>query len=519
MTPKPRLSVLIPLFDYRVEAGFFDSWTSQQGVDPDDYELVVVSHSGDPRLDQQIRARLRPQDRFISAPGGHLNRAARYNLGAEAAAAGDLFLTEDHCLGKPGCVRRLLSFFADSRAVAGWVEGDTREESTLGQAEANLSADFIINGGKTAPWKLVQARGFAVRKECFLGLGGLPTGYGEFGATALGIHLHQLGIAVHRVPGIGVTHVNHHSLRGFIADATKYFAGEVAYRRDFPASHCVQFMEQREAAQQAAAEGDWRHGAEWRAACSLLRQCLGGDTPRAASQAWQAAGLLVSQSQRRLVGGPESAWRCRLALEVAKLRWRVNRHSESRRNRSMQALWAQIARYARVRSETRLGPAPAGAKAFASGAPIDQVPCENLYGFYASERHGGRAFRWTGPTATIGLPIGGTGHTISIDTLGLRGDAVDFPIAIVLGGRTLTRRDLSVDGGVISFRAPAEWLDAGVQWLTLATPPIRFPGDTRRLGLPIASVAWSPAAATAPSRARIPTPARLAAPRPERLLR
>jgi len=220
---KPKLSVIVALFDYRAEVAYPRTWLAQEGVAPEDYELIIVTHGRNRRLDAALTSILRPHDQFIIGDHRQEHRMARFNRGARSARSDLLFFTEDHVTASATCVSEVIRHMGHHDAQAAVMPTDDDASHRLGQAEGRLSQSFIRQGFQGAPWKKIQVRGFAIRKSVFEQLEGFPTGYGEFGATALGIRLFQQGIEAGLVANARATHVNHSSLMGFCADGLSYF--------------------------------------------------------------------------------------------------------------------------------------------------------------------------------------------------------------------------------------------------------------------------------------------------------
>lgn len=496
MQGRPKISVVIPVFDYRVQAEFFDSWTDQDVDHPEDYELVVVSHGDDPRIDQQIADRLRPHDRLLITPELRESRSARYNAGVDAAASDLLLLTEDHCVADPACVRHTLRFLEQGDEPAGWLMGDFRRDNPLADAEAMLTEEFILEQGKDQPWKRVQMRGFACHRDFLAGYGGLPTEFGEFGPTALGIEMYQRGVELPQVPEALVIHVNHHSLPGFREDCMGYFFGEVAYRRAFPESHCFPFMQGRDPWQARAALGDAPTREAWRALLACLKACRRLPTGQRLPAARRLIAELTRLAPQRLFGVRllyNWAW---LKVQAAEARWRLGVNNLPRRGELMSSLWTAWVHYHRMQAERELPPITATPSPTASGGTIDHTPEENLRGVHAVERLDGAPFRWTEPVATVLLPVDAEEQTIELRVLPVRGPVESLAVGVLFNGVPVGRERLRLEGDTIALDVSAAECGAGCQRLTIACDPLLPPGDTRRLGLPLASIAWRAAGAS-----------------------
>ena len=110
------------------------------------------------------------------------------------------------------------------------------------------------------------------------------------------------------------------------------------------------------------------------------------------------------------------------------------------------------------------------------------------------ESHAGRLFRWTEPVTVVRIAPSEAEFELLIETAGIRGNPVVALIAVVVNGRVLPRELVSATGdGTLIVRLPEPWsadAEDGIVLICSPLDPTRAgSSDTRRLGLPILSIA------------------------------
>ncbi|MEM9018789.1 MAG: glycosyltransferase, partial [Verrucomicrobiota bacterium] len=115
---EPRISVVIPMFDKRVEEEeCLESWCRKQSLPRENYEVLVTSNGTNLEADGRVRNYLSAPDRLVEVP--EANMAGLYHAGAVEAQAPILFFTELHCVAEKQCLEKLLEFLDRNPDLAG----------------------------------------------------------------------------------------------------------------------------------------------------------------------------------------------------------------------------------------------------------------------------------------------------------------------------------------------------------------------------------------------------------------
>ena len=97
------LSLLVPLEDARGDAAeHLRTWTHEQSLSRERYQVVVTSTGEDPDGERLVRELLAEHDVFEHVPGADLIEL--WNAGAARADSDWLVLTENHCEADPACL-------------------------------------------------------------------------------------------------------------------------------------------------------------------------------------------------------------------------------------------------------------------------------------------------------------------------------------------------------------------------------------------------------------------------------
>jgi hypothetical protein len=124
--------------------------------------------------------------------------------------------------------------------------------------------------------------------------------------------------------------------------------------------------------------------------------------------------------------------------------------------------------------------------------PIDKIGSQSIIGIHALEYIDDATFRWTQPVFLLRLALPGKG-TATLETRNVRRGISLSDIAVVVGGRMLSSKDLALDdAGNIKFSIEAQAsheADVVVIAPELCEPSTES-GHGRRLGLPLFSVGF-----------------------------
>lgn len=345
--------------------------------------MVLVAGDEDAGPERRLAGRLRRHDRFLRAPGR--NRWALYNVGAQAACAPWLFLSELHCVPEPNALTAMLHHLAAtgddgargttiglSSTPAGAVEQDVYERS------------FRI-GEEDGHWQKVLVHGFAVRRDAFLAVGGFRPELWEFAPWKLAMDLHETGAAVGLARESAVRHVYTGSLRAVLRQVTLFGLG---HARAVVAEPELVHRYVAEAPEWASSWGLTRAGSR-----RVMRDVLASKEPRAA-----AAELAAAASVALL--GPRAAV-LQAAAATGRHAVRTRFGTTASRTDALLRLWRDGERLGRlfVFSRARLD-APSHLPRVDHIDVVDGAVGRTA-GFGAVEGWQGSRFRWSSPASTV----------------------------------------------------------------------------------------------------------------------
>jgi hypothetical protein len=473
------LSLILPLPDHRGLAGrSIQSWAIEQTLPRDRYELIVLTDGSQPAVEAEVAALLAPHDRMIALPAG--NEAQFYSAGADAARGRWLFFSEAHVLGAPDCleqvVRALLATGADGVAC--------RSEGICLNAFARCEEGAFerVSRMRLAPdhWSRLFLRGSAVSRQVFHDVGGLNSAYGLFAEPHLAARLHTRGHSIAYAPDALVRHLNTSNVAELRDSIHSYITGECAYRLEHPGS-----------------EGDAYFGTpSWwvrrarldpavdRSLCQSLGRSLFAPSPgwRGRAKRWLA--LLPSA----VVGTRAHLWQADLKVLRAAIRCWWWRNQENRLMPTFQDLYSSLAEQAAVQALASAAESSGAAWAIGDSTyEVADLPDGWMTGFHLVEQYGGERFRWSGPIASLKLPLDGQDRILRLRTRGLR----QRPrVQAYLNGRRLALHDCQAEHGEIRLMpGPRHVVPGRFQHLVLLCEPLRpwlhgVP-DRRELGLPL----------------------------------
>jgi hypothetical protein len=306
-----------------------------------------------------------------------------------------LVFTEPHCMAEPECLEELVRYLARTRYDGACL----RSVGITPNEPARLEELYFDKGFRECSrddhWCKAILRGFAVRREAYLAVGGFAGEWGRFSEFALAIALHRRGHRLGYATGASVRHVYTSTLRALIPPVADFAAGECAFRA---------------ANGDAALEGYIPPGSVWRGrqdtdpriARTLARAAV-RVLARPGTWRWRGApravaGAAASRAMASLIGSRVA--RVRLRIEVA-LAWARGRlpGRETDRLAAYETAYAGIVSLAQLRwiDEHRPAPTPMEpARRFA----VADLPDDRLAGVHAPEREDGAP--GAGPRASRG---------------------------------------------------------------------------------------------------------------------
>jgi predicted dehydrogenase len=498
----PDISVILVLPDHR---GYAEravaSWLEEQTLPGDRYELVVVSDGAEPALEARVERALRPGDRLLRQPGAH--EIVLYDTGARAARAPMLLFTEPHCLAEPECLEELVRYLARTRYDGACLRSVGITSSEPARLEELYFEQGFRECSREGHWCKAILRGFAVRREAYLAVGGFEGEWGRFSEFALAIALHRRGHRLGYAVGASVRHVYTNTLRALTPPVLDFAAGECAFRA---------------ARGDAALEGYIPPGPVWRGrqdtdpriARTLARAAV-RVLARPGTWRWRGApravaGKGAARAAASLIGSRLARGRLRIEVALAWTRGRLPGR-EAHRLAAYETAYTGIVSLAQLRwiDEHRPDPAPLEpARRFA----VAELPDDRLAGVHSPEREDGRAWRWAGVLALLDLPVPPGACGLRLDTGGVRPDGAP-PLAAFVNGRRVALA--AAEPGSWRGSVPEGALRDGRAELVLVSVPLKQwrhgSPDRRELGLPLVAVEF-PEASQGPELAQTPGPAR-----------
>lgn len=481
---EPKAAVLFALFDPRGDpAAHLRTWTHEQTLPRERYQVVVATAAEDPAVDRELEALLSPQDVMVRAPG--VAEVGLYDVAAEAATAPWVLVTEAHVLADPGClaaVVRAVERDPDLAAVTCELHQVAHERAgRLG----TRWFDEVFDSWRDRDWRELPLAGSAVRRDDYLAAGGLGERYEVFANSALAARLHARGATVRAAAGARVNHIQE-GLRDHHSHSASFVRGELNYRADHEPAFCERYF---------GLPPEWgrRLGYRPEVARAAVRPLLavaarpGRDAPWVLGEVARrlpaaVAGAAPYVARERLAVGALERLLDRTPLPDDRLYpWYL--HAQERTERLTRLRW--------IRDHVG-APGPPGRRTGEWTA--ETLDGADLVGVHGLERHEGRPFRWTEPVALLRRAAPPGDHVLEIDTGGLRGSPLDYVRGVFAGGRPVGREAIEADDGRLRVHLPApvaaRAAATGVAVLSRPLMPRRHGSpDRRRLGMPVFSVA------------------------------
>lgn len=467
MSRTPTFSVVVPLVEHRgLAAACLDAW-GRQTLPRDDYELLAVTDRSDPAVERAAVPLLGPGGRLVTEAGA--GRSRLYDLGARSGRGRFVFLTESHCVPEPDCLAAMAAFLA-----AGEWAGACCRSVGVARGWRDRQDHALFDEGfdlyrREGDWRKVNVHGFALLRETYEAVGGLPWRFGGFAEMLLAAALRDGG---HRLGYAEASAVRHHyraSLREVEELIEHLVAGESLYREARPGRDVgFTFVPH-----DLLSSND--RAAAWLALAGVQRRRLlaGEGSAGEVTAAWTEA--LRSLTAR---------WRPSLARSLARLRFSLP-FGEAARARAYRVWGEQTLRKSRMDWLARKGqrPPPASSGRVAVARLADQ----HHAGLHAPEVSAGETFRWTAGAALVRLtPVPGA-SALRLVTNGLHAQPfAALRLRVYADGRPVAAAE-ERDG--VRVTLDERHRAAGVGTVALCCAPVRpwerGVADRRELGLPV----------------------------------
>lgn len=231
------ISVIFPLLYLRGPTPLcVESWTRKQSLDPQRFEVIVVSPGVDREIERLVGEYLRPHDRFEVLDSRELY--ALYDHGIRIASAPIAMITEAHVQAGRRVLERLVGVFAETGCRAATCRAvSPKQEGYLATMEGRLFEEEVAGWGADGHRRRLLERGFAIQRRAYLEYGGFPHEYGLFAGRIFGSRLDSSDESVPYVREAAVVHYNSTNLDDIYEGVRSFTHGELQYRRDADARH------------------------------------------------------------------------------------------------------------------------------------------------------------------------------------------------------------------------------------------------------------------------------------------
>jgi hypothetical protein len=489
---RPLITVVVPLIDTRGDAAeHVRSWTQNQSLARERYQVIVASPPGDPELQRQVGAILTPHDRMLLV---ERDEVGLYDAAAEQADADWLLPTESHCLGHSDCLSEVTNAIAEDRDLeALTLDHGHIVHNPVDRLCARWFGDVYETWEHPNEWARLNLVGFAIRRDAYHEEGGLDHRYGLFCSFLLAARMNVRGARIRHVTEARVDHVHTHSIREHHEHTADFAHGACAARSDLDTVFCERYF---------GHAHTWANAARYRRevarsmALSLARSSLHAarEHPTALPgrirevASWLPAavfGVRPHLAWRR--------WRFR-AFELAAERLPLPADAGLRRYRRALDEVEQVAEleWIRAHDTRRTSELPAYGRWSIEELDGMLTPAHGL------ETHEARPFRWTEPACLLYRKGGDdSGDELRIDTGGLRGGPLGYVQDVYVGSRRIHRQLLhEQDDRVLRVPLPADGNGKAATPIVLILKPLlptrRGSVDDRRLGMPVFSLELLP---------------------------
>lgn len=439
----------MPLVDDHDSAeACLDSW-DRQAFARDRLQLVVVDHGIGARRAKRLRARLQPQDKWLQIAARQ--ESVLYDGGARAADAPVMLFTEAHCIARPEAAREVFELFRANGIDAAVVSSGHIAPNALAHAQMELEHEWIASWPAAHP-RVLSLRGYAIRREAYVELGGFQHAHGRFCETALAIALARSGRAIGSTRTL-IEHVNCPSIRILVDSLSGCARGQMVWRDEMDV-------------EAPGVADEWlgvlpvrNDPAARRSLLRAIAASLIADRRRPGA-ATKALGELAFA--RTLFPLP----RVELARAIA--RWWLSRFTGRARLSAYRALWLSAFNLGFLEHPI----SPTWVEITCDERSIVDLPERALAGFHEREP----SLRWSGPAALLRLAIPPGDHRVRFTLRSLL-PVAEQCITVFVNGRRID--DVITTDDALEVALP----DARQQELVITCRASRAERDDRLLGL------------------------------------
>lgn len=238
------ISVVFTLVDHNghgVECA--ESWAGGQDLPRDRYEVIVVGSGRERGVEDAVRPLLTDHDRLLRLDSSQ--ELALHDHGARAARGRWLLFTEAHTVAEPTCLASLLEYLSEHQAACAGAcirSTDGGSSSPIAICERRWYSDGFDEWSRDGDWRKVTIRGFAIRREAYLDVGGFEHRFGCFAETAMAATLADHGLRLGYAPAAAVKHYDATHMSELLSYIREYREGELAYRATHPSDYCERYF-------------------------------------------------------------------------------------------------------------------------------------------------------------------------------------------------------------------------------------------------------------------------------------
>lgn len=450
----PELTVVIPLFDKRVEEEeCLESWCRAQTLSRESYEVIVTSNGTNRDAEGRVQAFLSEPDRLITIE--EANMAGLYHAGAEAASAPLIFFTELHCVAERECLQELVKYLAENDCAGAFTSSYGDYSNPFSSVEAQLFDALFERWKEKGASDKILLRGVVIRRSCYFEAGGFVPRYRRFCDSLLGARLEDLGHEIHYAPKARLLHYYSTRYSQLLEPVREKTYDECLFRSENPAEFC---------------ESHWGTPLHW-----SLRQSLNPELARLAVRCYERSLLFYPKARVNAETLREWLyWKtigiCGVypALFVAGLRlvrqavkcW-LGKGDQQRLLELYAPTFYSIESFFRLRFiQKRIHPVkvePATGTRFSLSVEEE----DHLSGFGVREQFGHHTFRWTRGVSLLRIDLARGNYRVHVDTGGIRGNPADYFWNIYFCEKALEDVTFDLKGGVDAFISQDAFPDRG----------------------------------------------------------
>jgi hypothetical protein len=238
------ISVVLTLLDHNGHAvECVESWTRQQDLARDRYEVLVVGSGQQADAEREIEPLLTPGDRLLRCESSR--ELELHDHGARAARGRWLLFTEGHCVAEPTCLGFLLGYLSEHESTYAGAcirSTDGGNPSPIAKCERRWYEDGFDEWSREGDWRKVTIRGFAIRRDAYLDAGGFEHRFGCFAETAMAATLAHRGDRLGYAPAAAVKHYDATEMGTLISYVREYREGELSFRVTHPTEYCERYF-------------------------------------------------------------------------------------------------------------------------------------------------------------------------------------------------------------------------------------------------------------------------------------